>query len=281
MLECYYQFERKDYPFITSLECGFQDCYPNHTPGPRRNEFWLLHYVISGTGTFKTKNSTYHPCAGDCFVMHPNELYHYQADEKDPWQYVWLGFSSEFDLPSVLSQDVLHIPEVSRVFLSIKENYGLEKHVNAFVYGKTFELLGILWDNSEPPSVKKSNSDIIKQAKFYINQNFRNNISVAEVSDFLSLDRSYFSKLFKKYVGMSPQDYINNKRFYAAAIQFFKPDCTVSDVANYIGYNDVYSFSRMFKKHYGVSPTEFISSCKKDRKLAEELLNKSDQKIDF
>ena len=206
--------------------------------------------------------------------MHPNELYHYQADENDPWKYVWLGFSSEFELPTILSQDVFHIPEVQRVFMSIKENYGLEKHLDAFIYGKTFELLGILWDNSEQIPFKKSNSSIIKQAKAYIAQNFRNNISVSEISNFLNLDRAYFSKIFKKYVGMSPQDYINNKRFYAAALELIKPDRTVSEVANYIGYNDVYSFSRMFKKHHGISPTEFVSFYKKDRKILEELLKK-------
>lgn len=219
MLAYDYKFEKKSFPFLTLSTCGFQDCYQNHTPGPRRNVFWLLHYVISGTGTFKTKNSTYHPRAGDCFVMRPNELYHYQADEKDPWKYVWLGFSSEFELPTILSQDIFHIPEVQRIFMSIKENHGLEKHIDAFIYGKTFELLGILWDHSEPIIAKKSNSSIIKHAKTYIAQNFRNNISVSEISDFLNLDRAYFSKIFKKYVGMSPQDYINNKRFYTAALE--------------------------------------------------------------
>lgn len=83
------------------------------------------------------------------------------------------------------------------------------------------------------------------------------NISVAQIAESLHLERSYFSKIFKQSIGVSPQDYITNKRLSEAAILLHNEHYSITQVAQLSGYSDVFAFSRMFKKHHGVSPSEF------------------------
>mgnify|MGYP000118329723 CR=1 FL=1 len=247
----------KNFPYINPVICGYQICESKHTPGSKRSNYWTIHYVVSGTGIFKANEHNYQPKAGDCFVMQPNKLYYYQADEADPWCYIWVGFTSEIDLPEVLYRDVFHIPYVERIFQSFRDHYGMENHVEEYVYGKIFELISILKYYSKNNLENSAQHDAVHRAKSFINNNFMRNISVAQIAESLHLERSYFSKIFKQSIGISPQDYITNKRLSEAAILLHDEHYSITQVAQLSGYSDVFAFSRMFKKHHGVSPSEF------------------------
>ena len=95
--------------------------------------------------------------------------------------------------------------------------------------------------------------DVATEAVIYINQNFARNISVAEIADFFGLERSYFSRLFKKKHGISVQNYIINLRMNKAS-ELLKKGVSVKETAFLIGYEDAFAFSKMYKKTYGESP---------------------------
>src|SRR5574344_1557383 len=73
--------------------CGCSKTEPLHSFGPAAKPHYLIHFVLIGKGIFRFGDKEYHLEADYGFLIEPEELAFYQADEKDPWTYVWVGFA--------------------------------------------------------------------------------------------------------------------------------------------------------------------------------------------
>ena len=65
--------------------CGYEACQPLHSYGPAVRPNYVIHYIISGKGTFTIGNRTYRLTAGQGFFLMPNVRTYYEADADDPW----------------------------------------------------------------------------------------------------------------------------------------------------------------------------------------------------
>ena len=61
---------------LNPIICGHQECEPNHAFGPSTRFYWLLHYVVQGSGIFVSGNQKYEVRAGQIFVIRPYEVTH-------------------------------------------------------------------------------------------------------------------------------------------------------------------------------------------------------------
>lgn len=75
----------------------------------------------------------------------------------------------------------------------------------------------------------------------------------------------YLRKLFKKEMGVTPHQYLNNKRLQSAAEWLSIPDNNnnVTEASRLSGFREPLYFSRMFKKKYGVSPSYYLEYSQK------------------
>ena len=87
---------------INPVQCGSEQCEPEHDYGPASRHHWLLHFVVSGGGSFRTARGKYELGAGDIFIIRPYEVTYYCASMRDPWEYIWIGFTSEKTLPAAI-----------------------------------------------------------------------------------------------------------------------------------------------------------------------------------
>ena len=72
--------------------CGFAECEPLHSYGPAARPNYILHYVMKGKGIYQVGETKYQLKEGQAFLIEPESLTFYQADKKDPWSYLWVGF---------------------------------------------------------------------------------------------------------------------------------------------------------------------------------------------
>ncbi len=97
----------------------------------------------------------------------------------------------------------------------------------------------------------------IAPALEYISQNCNRNITNDELAKVTGLSNVYFRKLFTDIMGVSPISYVHEMRI-GKAKELLKSDYgTISDIAQTLGYANLYDFSRDFKKHTGVSPSKY------------------------
>ena len=78
---------------LTVYNTGFQKCPPGYGWGPGVRDHYLLHYIVSGRGTYDAGGRTFTPGAGEAFLAFPDTPIFYRADREEPWEYYWVGFA--------------------------------------------------------------------------------------------------------------------------------------------------------------------------------------------
>lgn len=112
----------------------------------------------------------------------------------------------------------------------------IEEHVN----GKNDEKLGF-----------------ITEARRFIQKNFREKLTLEMVSAHVFMNPQYFSRVFKKEVGLSYTDYVNNLRIQYACKLLETSDFPSYRISNECGFNDPSYFNRVFFKQMKTTPNKY------------------------
>ena len=105
------------------------------------------------------------------------------------------------------------------------------------------------------PNIK--HSDVVYKCIDYIKQNFDRKITLDDIAVYVSLSRSYLSKLFKDETGYSLFSYINHIRIEKSKELLLDDTISLVDVAGLCGFEDQSYFTKVFKKETGISPKRF------------------------
>lgn len=91
----------------------------------------------------------------------------------------------------------------------------------------------------------------------YVDQNFQHKLLLQEIAERENLSLSYLSHFFKDTLGMSFQEYLNQKRFAYACQLLFTTDRKIMDISLSSGFSDVRYFNEAFSAQYGCTPKEY------------------------
>ncbi|HAA24840.1 MAG TPA: hypothetical protein DCE11_01795 [Ruminiclostridium sp.] len=103
-------------------------------------------------------------------------------------------------------------------------------------------------------------SGIICRAKKYIRDNFKDEITLEELSRKMNISPQYFSRLFKEETGYNFIEYLTFVRIEHSKILLTTTNMTVKEICYNVGYGDPNYFSRLFKKNTGMSPTVYVGN---------------------
>ena len=98
---------------------------------------------------------------------------------------------------------------------------------------------------------------VIDRARDYIHSNYKNDISLDDVSREIDISPYYFSKIFKEAMGENFIEYLTNIRIEKAKELLDNTDMSMKEICIEVGYSNPNYFSRIFKKNVGVTPTEY------------------------
>ena len=100
-------------------------------------------------------------------------------------------------------------------------------------------------------------NDLILKIQSYINNNYHNpDLGLSKISEEFGISENYFSYLFKKEVSENFSTYLKRLRMARAKEMVLDSANNLSNLYQYLGYNNAASFRRAFKKNFGVSPKE-------------------------
>jgi AraC-type DNA-binding domain-containing proteins len=247
---------------LNPLICGVEECCSGHGVGPASREYHLMHFIIYGKGKFIIRDKTYNLKKGNIFIIRPNEITYYEADKKEPWKYVWVGFyinkrSDLFKKSYFLNKDIMYSPSSEYIFNSMIESEKYEVSKELFLTSKLYELFSILIEERSNKFINDFPKIYVMKAENYILSNYMYDITVESISKFLGINRGYFYTIFKKATGKSPKQYIVDVRLEKAARFLLEDNFTTSEAARSTGYSDIFNFSRMFKRKFGISPSYY------------------------
>lgn len=257
-------------PKFKSLQmhfCGYSQCEPLHSYGPAARPHYLIHFVLSGKGIYQVGEQKYHLSAGQGFLIEPETQTFYQADRKDPWTYIWIGFDGSAS--AMVLQDI-GLNSRQRIFQSSRGEelkalvLDMLKHTDSttsnFYYqqAKLYEFISVLTQDIRIETYEDTNRESIyvRKAITYIRSHYAQQITVSDIADELCINRSYLYTIFMNRLSMSPKDFLTKFRISRAKEQLALSDDTIETIALSCGYASALSFSRAFKQEVGITPTE-------------------------
>jgi AraC-like DNA-binding protein len=110
-----------------------------------------------------------------------------------------------------------------------------------------------------PSSVTHGRYHKIQQAVRFINDNYRTNIRRDAVAGEAGMSPSHFSRMFRKVMGVSYQEYLNSRRITEAKNLLRTSAQSVTEIAISLSFADSTGFGRIFKKLTGHTPSAYRS----------------------
>lgn len=147
-----------------------------------------------------------------------------------------------------LCNDVTDIQSTYGKIITAEKLTELSKKIENFA----LETISVLHDIKLQKSLTPVNKAI-----YYIEQNYRSDISLQGISDFVGLAPAYFSRLFKKETGSSFIEYVMQKRAEKASHLLANTNMKIYEICQEVGYTDTRYFIKMFKNVTGMTPMQF------------------------
>ena len=115
-----------------------------------------------------------------------------------------------------------------------------------------------------PDLIHSNEEEIIASAKQYIEDEFRNTLTLDRLSLFVGVSKFHLQRMFKKSTGLSPLEYVTMLKMKDALVKLQKTGETITDIAYHLGYKSSAHFSSKFRQHTGYTPTEIRKGVKNE-----------------
>ncbi len=250
--------------------CGYGSCQPLQHFGPAVRPNYLIHFITDGKGIFQSGDNKFSLHAGEGFIIRPNQQAFFQADEADPWSYLWIGFDGTRcgEYLSAIGLDEGQFTFRSPDGETLREIVQEMLKYNTAGIENDFQLQGLLCrffsclarSLSIPlSSVPKNDREnfYVRRAVEFVHYNYANHITVSDMAKYVSLNRSYLFTLFQRVLKISPQEFLTTFRLTRAKEQLRLTNATVAAIAQSVGYRDPLVFSKAFKQMTGMTPVQY------------------------
>lgn len=265
----FYLFNNQSYIDFFPIQFGREECSPLHSFGPATRKHYLFHYITSGKGTFyiSGQDKAYHLSAGQGFLICPDVICSYEADKDDPWSYMWIefdGLKSEHFLKAaglskwqpIFTQTTS--PKESPVFQELELLITNHDKRSAFIISHLYLFINAVIDSSQTQHYLERNDTkelYIREAINFIERHYNETITVEDMAHNCNLNKHYFSRLFKKEMNISPQQFLIQYRLSKSCELLRNTNMTLQEISKNIGYSNQFNYSIAFKRQYQQSPT--------------------------
>ncbi|MHB1452605.1 MAG: AraC family transcriptional regulator [Saccharofermentanales bacterium] len=255
---------------------------PNET---HTHEFVEMEYIISGTGVQIINGVEYNVKRGDIVFIDIGDEHSYYSTNKiivfnliiHPalYEVIKKSLLSVFidkscRIPCFVRVSLENIFEIEELILKIEQEFtkkqdGYKQILNNYltilfidIYRKVLYI-----DMSENDLLAKS--EIID----YIDNNYTH-FKLSDIAEKFNYTPAYFSKYFKKIMGMTLSSYLHRKKSDLAIKLLINTELSIEEIMRELGYSDKKNFYNIFKIYVGSTPNEIRRSALRQNSIAEK-----------
>lgn len=260
-------FERTNLLYLQ--EVGMLKASRPYTTGRHGLESFLFFIVLNGSGEFVYDSVKYALNTGDCVFIDCRKEY-FQICGENPWTLRWVHFNSmtmeavyekyieRGGRPVFRTECIREYQELlSQIYLLAGEcNY----LVNMELAEKLSTLLVMLAKETQRAMEAKRmvvRKLDLEQVKKYLEDHYREPISLDSLAERFYIDKYYLTKIFKTQYDATINNYLNQIRIRKAKQLLRFSDLPIEKIGEKVGISEPNYFARVFKKIEGVSPSAY------------------------
>lgn len=232
---------------------------PQEISGSHIHDQCEIYVNVSGKVSFMVEGQLYPIQHGDAIITRPFEYHHCVYREIVPHEHYWILFSCEnrslldlfFHRPLGTGNRI--VPDRPEQLLELCRRL-TESRSPLEQYTDFFSLLQLLQggNTAQETALPQELQDTLET----INREFPYPLSVESLAQKQFISINTLERQFKNHLGVTPTEYIRQKRL-ARAAQLLRQNASVSGAAAESGFSDVSQFIALFKKHFGLTPLQY------------------------
>ena len=157
-------------------------------------------------------------------------------------------------------------PEIGTLFLQIRDKLIAGETSRLYYESKVGELLSIVAGNfhkqrqeiaSKHQSLSKQEKKALESVRLAIEQNILNPPELSQLCKIAAMGQTKLRESFKAMYGVPIGAYIRQAKMRYALLLMSKPNLTIGNIAEHLGYANASKFAATFRKVYGKSPEEY------------------------
>lgn len=228
-----------------------------------------------GVSVYRLPDHAYSVRPGEILIV-PSGCPHELTEPEETLRYLFLFepnlFISLRDLPDI--NDLVRGPiyirdeearQVTDLLMRVVNCYFEKKPLwNTQCYSYLLQMYVLLGRrylaDREPESLSGGriiDAEIMNSALTYINEHYRDDISLEDVASFAGFSKYYFSRIFKQFSGTSYTEFLTRKRLAVATDLLVYSRKPIHEIAVDSGFGSVASFNRVFRGYKNCTPTQY------------------------
>lgn len=232
--------------------------------------FTELFYVIKGQGSFIVEDEKFQVREDDLVIVNSSINHTEVSFNSSPLEYIVLGIEGlaffEPDTDDLLQQYTCYNysnyrNEVLFYLKALLHEIEYQEPDYDIICQDLLEVLiiNIIRRTNYKISIS-SNQKISKECAYvknYIDNHFTENVTLDYLASLAHTNKYYLVHAFNKYMGISPINYLIEKRIEESKHLLSATDHSISDIANIAGFSSQSYFSQVFRKNTGITPNQF------------------------
>lgn len=242
------------------------------------NENWKCDYsvppfssiglILEGEGVISINQKPIHPKAGQLYLLPSNTLQTFSTSASNPYRVYFCHFEitcQETDLFELIRLPLcVDSPDPSQAESLFQEMIRAcdGKDILSTLKAKQaiLNLLCYYLECCPPESISLTSEDFdspLSKAILYVENHLSEQITVPQLAQATGYHVSYFTQIFQKRMGISPGQFIQQKKSESAARLLTTTDLSIAEIADSLGFGSPFYFSNFFKKRTGMTPSTY------------------------
>ena len=179
-------------------------------------------------------------------------------------KYIAPILNGNHELPIKINKDNIGYSNLLSTFENIIECYSKKELAYELeLKSLLFYFFALLYKNNLITNHENKNiltsktTDKIKSVLNYINDHYYENISISTLANLCDYSEYHFMRFFKKHMGLTCIQYINNYRLEKATHLLTSSNDSIMNISLEVGFDNLSYFNKLFKKKYNITPKEF------------------------